>query len=339
MVTEPCISLTPEHVAGLLPVAARDVHVELIATGNHTWRVVAGGEIFYIKVHTKSWYGGKPVGDVVRHEITAHRLLHEQGLPTPEVVSSSFTCDNPLRWPFMLTRALDGTALTELLPRLARHEADDVLRHVGGHLARMHSITFDYPGYLVDGPPVAPPDPNRWQHDIWRFERFLSHAISSWAEVQDDLDLATGDALAVLVADKMADLRASYQPPRFVHGDCHANQFFLAKTDSGWRVSGVVDLEVASAGSAVSDFLKLVIEMAGRFGAGPLRWWEPLLHGYGRPVDFDLLRLVLTAAGHINYTCLGAHRWPGTRAEIVRHLVRARNWSELVDLSGIESDQ
>ncbi|MBE1608145.1 phosphotransferase family protein [Actinopolymorpha pittospori] len=337
MVTEPRVSLTSEHVAGLLPVAACDVELELIATGNHTWRVAAGGEIFYIKVHTKPWYGGKPDGSVVRHEITAHRLLHEQGLPTPEVISSSFTCDNPLQWPFMLTRALDGTALTDLLPQLARDEADQVPRQVGAHLARMHSITFEHPGYLVDGPPLAPPDPNQWQHGIWRFERFLTGAISSWADVKDDLDLPTADALASLVAAKMADLRASYQPPRFVHGDCHANQFFLSKTDGSWRVSGVLDMEVASAGSPLSDFLKFVIEMAGRFGAGPLRWWEPVLDGYGSPVDFDLLRLGLTAAGHINYTCLGPHAWPGTRAEIVRHLVRARNWSELLDLTQIEN--
>ena len=192
----------------------------------------------------------------------------------------------------------------------------------------MHSITFDYPGYLVDGPPVAPPDPDRWQHGIWRCERF-------GAEVKNDLDLATADALACLIVDKIADLRDSYQPPRFVHGDCHANQFFLVKGQDGWQVSGVVDMEVASAGSPVFDFLKLVIEMVGRFGAGPPHWWEPLLNGYGSFVDLDLLRLVLTAAGHINYTCLGPHAWPGTRADIVRHLVRAQTWSEVVDLSRI----
>lgn len=337
MVSEPSISLTPEHVAALLPVDACDVQVDLIATGNHTWRVAAGGEIFYVKVHTKSWYGGKPDGNVVRHEITAHRLLHEHGLPTPDVISSSFSCDNPVRWPFMLTRALDGTALTDLMPRLASDDADEALRQVGGHLAQMHSITFDHPGYLVDGPPVGPPDPNKWQHGIWRLERFLTHAIASWAYVKDDLDLPTMDAIAELLADKIADLRASYRPPRFVHGDCHASQFFLTEAEGGWQVTGVVDMEVASAGSPLSDFVKLVIELAGRFGASPLRWWEPLLDGYGKPVDFDLVRLALTAADHINYTCLGPHAWPGTRAEIVRHLVRARSWSELVDLSLIGS--
>ncbi len=336
METEPRPSLTPEQVAALLPVDANDVHVELIATGNHTWRIAAADETFYAKAHTKSWYGGKPVGDVVRHEVTAHRLLRERGLPTPEIVDASLTCNNPLKWPFMLTRALDGSALTDLLPRLARDDANAALRQVGAHLSQMHSITFDHPGYLVDGPPAGPPDPHQWQHGIWRFERYLTHAISSWADLEDDLDLPTMDAVAGLAADKMADLRDTYEPPRFVHGDCHASQIFLTRGDGSWQVSGVLDMEVASAGSPLSDFLKLVIEMAGRFGASQ-RWWEPLLDGYGQPVDLDLIRLALTAADHINYTCLGAHAWPGTRPQIVRHLVRAQNWSELVDLSQIES--
>ena len=43
-------------------------------------------------------------------------------------------------------------------------------------------------------------------------------------------------------------LRSSYEPPRFVHGDCHANAFFLVEEAGLWRVTGTVDMEVASAG-------------------------------------------------------------------------------------------
>lgn len=327
------LSLTPEQAAALLPsLPAGDVKVEFLRPENHGWRITAGGDAFFLKAHTKPWYGGQPSPQVVRHELTAHRLLREAGLATPEVVGSSLSCDNPLGWPYFVTRALEGDALTDLLPRLPQPAADSALRTVGEYLARMHALTYDHPGYFVDGPPSAPPDPNRWQHPIWRPERLLNETFALWSEDSKLVGPATMDAVSGLLAAQLEALRASYQPPRYVHGDCHASQFFLARGPGGWRVTGVVDLEVASAGSPLSDFLKLTIELAGRFGARPLRWWEPLFDGYGTPVDFDLIRLCLLAAGHINYTCHGPNSWPGTRADIVRHLTSSRTWTELFDL-------
>jgi aminoglycoside phosphotransferase (APT) family kinase protein len=262
-------------------------------------------------------------------------LLREAGLATPEVVGWSLSCDNPLGWPYQITRALEGEALTDLLPRLPVPEAEAVLRSVGEYLAGMHAITFEYPGALVDGPPSGPPDPARWQHWIWRLERMLTHAYTVWADDASQVDAATMDVVSGLLADQLPGLRASYVPPRFVHGDCHASQFFLAHKGGSWHVTGVVDMEIASAGSPLEDFLKFGIEMAGRFGARRLRWWEPLFDGYGTPVGFDLLRLRLLTVGHLNYACHGPNSWPGTRAAIVRHLTSARTWDELFDMERI----
>ncbi|GAB3417237.1 hypothetical protein GCM10027569_41140 [Flindersiella endophytica] len=235
----------------------------------------------------------------------------------------------------MLTRELEGEALTDLIPRLPAAEAAAALRAAGDYLGRMHTLTFDHPGYLLDGPPAGPPDPDRWQHGIWRLERLLNQAFSLWAEDSKLVDPATMDVVSGLLVDQLPALRAAYQPPRFAHGDCHASQFFLACKENHWRVTGVVDLEVASAGSPLEDLLAFTIELAGRLGARPLRWWEPFFEGYARPVDFDLLRFRLLGVHHVNYTCHGENSWPGTRADIVRHLTSARTWTELFDLERI----
>jgi aminoglycoside phosphotransferase (APT) family kinase protein len=329
------LSLTPVQAAELLPFSVRDVNVEFLRPENHSWRIVADGHAFYVKAHTKDWYGGQPSPRVVQHEATAHRLLREAGLPAAEVAGFSLSCDNALGWPYMLTRELEGEALTDLLPRLGSADAEAVMRVVGEHLAAMHAITFDHPGPLVDGPPSGPPDPGQWQHWIWRLERLLTHAFKVWTEDASAVGPATMDAVSGLLADQLPALRASYEPPRFVHGDCHASQFFLAGKGGSWHVTGVVDMEIASAGSPLEDFLKFGIEMAGRFGVRPLRWWEPLFDGYGTPVDLDLLRLRLLSVGHLNYACHGPNSWPGTRADIVRHLASARTWDELFDLERI----
>jgi hypothetical protein len=57
-----------------------------------------------------------------------------------------------------------------------------------------------------------------------------------------------------------------------------------------------------------------------------------LFEGYGREPDFDLIRLLLIGHAQINFTCLGDRSWPGTRADILRHILSSRTWDELFDL-------
>lgn len=76
-----------------------DVEVALIRRANDMWRLTAGDDAFYLKAHTKDWYGGRADNTVVRREVSAYRWLADQGLPTPEIVAVSTDSDNPLGWP------------------------------------------------------------------------------------------------------------------------------------------------------------------------------------------------------------------------------------------------
>lgn len=324
-------SLTPEIAAALVGVAPDGVRVEFLRPENHTWRIGSGRDVWYVKAHTKSWYGSDPAAaaGAVRHEATAHRLLAEAGLRTPDVVDACTTEQNPLGWPYLLTRGLSGTSLIEVLRTVDPSDADAALRQVGRHLARMHSLTYEHPGYLLDGPPAAEPDPDQWQHQIWRFERFLPDVMRTWAEDRDLVRPAVMDRVADLLADTVNDVRSAFTPPRFTHGDCHANGFFLERAGSDWVVTGVLDLEVASAACPLFDFTKLFIEVAGHLTGSGYLWWEPLFAGYEQPLDFDLARLFLASARHINYASHGIHAWPGDREDIVKHILAATSWAEL----------
>ncbi|MBO0811386.1 MAG: aminoglycoside phosphotransferase family protein [Microlunatus sp.] len=227
------LTLTPEQAAALLPVEASEIRVEFLRPSNHSWRITADGSTYFLKVHTKDWYGGVPAPTVARHEASSYRLLAEHGLATPALVYDQLSSDNPLGWPYLIVSELDGTSLTELLDDADQHEADDALHKIGTYLARMHAITFRYPGYLVDGAPKAPPRPDGWQHGIWRYQRMLGQAIQTWAEDAKLIGPAVMDEIMTLLADKIDDLRRSFHPPRFTHGDCHAGQFFLTETAAG----------------------------------------------------------------------------------------------------------
>ncbi len=304
------------------------VAVRFLRAGNHTWRIAGAGGVWYLKAHTKDWYGGDAVeaGLAVRHEVSGHRILAAAGLRTPRVVRASESCENALGWPYLLTAEAGGTSLVELLPTRRRDEADDVLQEVGRHLAGMHAIRFEHPGYLIDGAPVD----GEYQHPCWRFERFLVGAIGTWAEDRTRVEPRVMDRLAGLLADSLDAVRRAFEAPRFTHGDCHANGFFLERTAVGWSVSGVLDLEVSSAGCPLFDFTKLFIELAGQQRGSGYRWWEPLFDGYGDVPDLNVIRLLLASSNHINFTCLGDHSWPGSRTTILERIVNADSWESLL---------
>jgi len=128
-------------------------------------------------------------------------------------------------------------------------------------------------------------------------------------------------------------LAAAYQPRRFVHGDCHVNQFFLTESSGCWRVTGFVDLEVASAGAAEFDLLKFALEMMVEF-TSETHWWEPFFAGYGREPDFERLRLVMLSASEASFKAYGEGKWPASRERTLTHLLAADNWQALFTKAG-----
>jgi Ser/Thr protein kinase RdoA (MazF antagonist) len=318
--------------AAILGTAAGKVStVDFLRPHNHTWRITADDSIYFVKAHTKDWYADAAASGVpVRHEVTGHRTLGAAGLATVEVVDFSTGTDNPLGWPYLITRRLPGDPLPDLLLSLPAEAAEGTLETVGRYLASMHALTYDQPGYLIDGPP-APPDQNQWLHWLSRPERFLLYCFETLTADAADVTLATRDAAAGLLERTAPNLRRAYQPLRFVHGDCHAGTFYLQRDDTGWRVTGVLDLENCSSGAPAFDLVKIFIELGARLGSRHC-WWQPLFRGYGVEPDFDLIRTLLIGHAHINYTCHGDSHWPTRRQDVVDHILGARTWAELFDL-------
>ena len=307
------------------------ISVERVHAYNHVWRLAGDAGAFFLKIYTKPWYA--PYGDShafpVRHESGAWRCLRAHGLATPEVLVAEIGTANPLGRPFLLTRELEGRPLTELLRQ--DHAWDALLRAVGDYLRRMHSVTFEFPGYVSgEEGPTKPRLPGTWQHRCWTAEARERLARESLEEEAARLSADVRAQLDLAVASMGERLRSSYEPPRFVHGDCHANALFLVEEEGSWRVTGTVDMEVASAGDAGEDLMKLCIELATVLPASS-GWWDALFDGYGSEPEFDLLRLRMLGATPADFAWTG--RWPESWDAIVRHIVDAGSWYELFDLS------
>jgi len=307
----------------------QDCVITPIKQHNHVYRIESDEIIAYLKTYTKDWYGDNiaATAGCVEHEAATWGKMAEAGLGAPDVLVTEMSCDNPFGRPFIMTRALKGTALTELVQNADPQTFDALLKAVGAYLRRMHDITFEYPGYISANGPNAPLDPNQWQHYIWTFERFQQEAQQNWSADRQNVPAEIIERAEAFYAQYAYLVKQDYAPPRFIHGDCHASQFFLYQNGGHWQVSGVVDMEVSSAGDFGADFLKFGIEMAGIFPAES-RWWEGLFDGYGHEPSFEAIKVRMLAAHHINYSFI----WPGTRTQILKHLLDANDWQELYDL-------
>lgn len=296
--------------------------IELIKRHNDLWRLQTSVGAFYLKAYTKAWYGDdiSATSGCVTHEAVAHTVLQQHGLAGPAIRWAA-TDDQVLGRPALLLGELPGQSLTVLLTHFSA-EADDLLRSVGAYLARMHAITFPFPGYLMtlEGPGRVP-HPASWQHPIWTLDAWHRRALAILEA--PDLPSELRASLQKHLTDFLPELYAAYVGPRFTHGDCHASQFFLERGQDGWQVTGVLDLGVASAGACESDFIQLALEL--RRSADGLNWWTPLFDGYGHTPDLERIRLLLLFAGQESWQAHGAVDWP---AEL-ESVLTAVSWEEL----------
>jgi len=315
----------------ILSLIGRDTdRVELIKHGNDVFRLISGDESFFLKTYTKDWYGTDPAstGFHAIHENMAWAILARHGLSVPKVAYVSSDCDNPLSRPFILTRELKGHPLTTLMNEGNREEQSALFVAIGDYLRKMHEITFEFPGYLstLSGP-TEPPDPNGWQHRCWSAQARESDACKQIQADQPELTQMTYSEAKQLCSQIETRLATAYQPPRFTHGDCHAHQFFLTSNGSNWFVTGVLDMEVSSAGDCGEDFLKICLELAQRLDY-ETHWWEALFTGYGSTPDFGAFRLRFLGVKPIEFGNSGKWIRTQNREAIVSRFLRARDWSE-----------
>jgi aminoglycoside phosphotransferase (APT) family kinase protein len=305
--------------------------VELIKQGNDVFRLISGTERFFLKAYTKDWYGSDPAttGFHVLHESVAWAILAQRGLAVPIVVYAASDCENPISRPFLLTRELEGRPLTDWLMEADREMQFALLTAVGDYLRQMHQITFEFPGYLsaLSGPP-EPPDPIGWQHRCWSAK---TREAEAWRQLQADEPLLTEETrtesqqACSQISSRLMD---AYHPPRFTHGDCHAHQFFLTQNKAGWQVTGVLDMEVSSAGDSGEDLIKISLELAQRLDHKTF-WWESLFAGYGVVPDFEAFRLRLLGVEPREFGPLGKWIQTPSREARLQRFLQARDWQSL----------
>jgi hypothetical protein len=186
----------------------------------------------------------------------------------------------------------------------------------------VHAITFTYPGYLMStGGPATPPTDQDWQHRRWTPGARERNALALLTTRGSELTPELGDRLHRLFESMPETLEACCVTPRFVHGDCHAHEFFVDMSGAEPKVTGVVDMEVACACDPIEDLLKFSLEVAAILPARS-SWWQALFDGLGLEPEYVLFRLGMLG-WNPEFACVR----PGTAerpwGDVVRHILAA----------------
>jgi Ser/Thr protein kinase RdoA (MazF antagonist) len=316
------VIVTAEKVEKILLQPIRKV--SLVKKQNHTFLIETKTDHFYLKIFTKDWYGNdqSKTGGCVEHEESAWKILRSHQIAAPEVVSSSRNCLNPIGCPYIMTNELSGSSLTSLLQK--EEQPEPLLFAVGNYLKRIHAIQFPQSGYLMEFGPNNDPSDTGWKHPIWDPTAWQKNALFLLEHEKDSFSPSLLQSLYEIFSNSLHILSSAYIPPRFTHGDCWAEQFFLEKIDNSWEVTGVVDMEVASAGDCESDLIHLFLQIASLMKLKS-HWWKMFFEGYQSEPDFLQFQTRLLATTEAEFQGM----WPGSRIERLAHILSSCNYSDL----------
>jgi aminoglycoside phosphotransferase (APT) family kinase protein len=175
--------------------------------------------------------------------------------PVPRVLALCPAAGGQAR-PVMVLDYVSGVPLSEVLDGPADASLEELGAEVGRVVAGIGMATFERPGFFT-GPDLTVGPMPRWSEQLPRLvadwlekvpaERLDPTACKAW------LQLCTAHAPALTRVDDQA---------RLAHGDINPKNILVARNNSGWRVTSVLDWEFAYSGCPYSDAANML-----RFGA------------------------------------------------------------------------
>ena len=163
-------------------------------------------------------------------------------------------------WPYLIVPRLPGACLSDPADRAALSDADslEIAMAMGRTLAALQNLTRDRAGDFDPDAQALVSYPAGYAHHLrTEIEHQAAGARASGAFGPED-DNWLADLFA---AD--ADQPSESSPVTFVHNDYHLGNVLLERAETGWRVSGVIDLMTCNFGDPAADLVRQSCEWLG----------------------------------------------------------------------------
>lgn len=217
--------------------------VRLFGGNNSAVFEVSGGNgpSVVVKVYSDA------LGWKTRKEVFVYGLLEGRGLPIAQVLladdSKRYVPQN-----FLLLTKLAGQHVHSLISELNEQDFQSIYVQIGALLRRLHDRRLAEFGYIgVHGVGEG----------FGSNEAYMAHQFERKLKQFQDLggDEHLHGQMEQFVRDRK-ELLVGCVAPVFCHNDCHEGNVLAIREESGWRVSGLLDVENALAGDPLIDISK-----------------------------------------------------------------------------------
>ena len=180
-------------------------------------------------------------------EVLVYGLLNSLPVPTPEIL---FADDSRqvVDANYALMTRLPGGPASRVTDGLRVEDVANIWRQIGEIARAFHAVTFDQFGYLGPQGVLEPVGGNRAH-----ITRILDSHLRTFRDQGGDPALADSVERRLLEDAWLLD---TCDQPVLCHDDLHEDNVLVERRDGHWIVTGVVDMENASAADPMLDLAK-----------------------------------------------------------------------------------
>ena len=217
----------------------------------------------------------------LKDEMAALEVMTAGGLPVPELVAHDL---GKSRFPvlYRMVRFLEGYDFEEGIStgRIPEEEEENLARHFGELVARLHAITGTPIGKLGTADQPAA------QEDWAKFVATLADQHLRQARQLGLVDAAKERALASLFEREVARLGPRLRA-ELTHRDLYLGNVIVDEEGIGYHLSGLIDVEHARFWDRLWDFAKLQWLVFDRHPSLAAPFLEAYESTFPRPPDFE----------------------------------------------------
>ena len=241
-------------------------------------------------------------------ELIANKIMKEnKRIPLPTILIADDS-KAILDFNYIVMEKLQGDVLAKVSDGLDKQVLYSIFKQVGRLLREIHSITFDYYGYI----PIDKRFPNNKEFMIHEFESKLIEfeKLGDDKTTMKKLKTILENSQGLFIDDGTAHL---------CHGDYHENNILVAKNGHGLKVSGVIDFGMIKAADPLFDISRFYYYGIKGNKVKEDGFWE----GYGKLPEGERVKLTLYEL----YQILDGYVWAVSTKDEQKILTRKKDLS------------
>jgi aminoglycoside phosphotransferase (APT) family kinase protein len=265
-----------------LTAGMRDARIVHHHCNTHAYITMEDGAQVVVRICDGPWWTEKPdkVDKFTAERYAWDRLGQIDSVETPRVIAIG-TDETIVPYPYLIMTHVAGTPMCDVFTTLDPDEQIRLVEQLGAVAGRIHALPVD--------PESVPSEAMRWEGHSDDLRKQLDESVARGL-----ITTRVRDRVEGLLSAHSSRLAAMDDDVVFLHGDLHFGNVLLQQNVGQWRLSGLVDAELAGIGPRGRE-LRALEPFSFRSCTTP-RIREAFLRGYGEGFALDDYKLAYLTA-------------------------------------------